>query len=200
MYTVHDDLVLDPFLGSGTTAQVTLQLGRRAVGYELNPDFRSLIEARLENVDGLTPDQVRFEMRESDEGALPSLNYTPAIADIRPKHPPHRPARDLYRVKAALGPTRLQLEDGREITLLGLTVPGALTAEALAYLDEYVVGKRITLRTPLDSLPDAAYVRLKNRIFINRKMLEMSLAIPDETTDHPQKRRFRKIYNATRNT
>ena len=197
MYTVHDDLVLDPFLGSGTTAQVALQLGRRAVGYELNPDFRQLIEARLDDVDGLTPEQVRFEMRESEEAPLPSIDYTPAIADIRPKHPPHRPARDLYRVTEALGPTQLLLESGREIALLGLTVPEALASEALAYLGEYVVGKRITLRMPLESHPDVAYVRLKNRIFINRKMLEMGLAVPDEAIDHPQKRRFHRIHHTT---
>ncbi len=200
MYTVHDDLVLDPFLGSGTTAQVALQLGRRAAGYELNPDFRSLIEARLDDVDGLTPEQVRFEIRESDDVVLPALDYVPAIADIRPKHPPHRPSRELYKVAEVLGSTRLLLEDGREITLLGLTVPEALEDEATAYLREYVAGKRITLRTPLESRLDAAYIRLKNRIFINRKMVEMGLALPDETTDHPQKRRFKKIHHALRNT
>lgn len=41
------DLVLDPFMGSGTTAQVALQHGRRAVGSELNPEYLSLIEKRL---------------------------------------------------------------------------------------------------------------------------------------------------------
>lgn len=41
------DLVLDPFLGSGTTLKVAVAKRRRAVGYELNPAFRGLIEARL---------------------------------------------------------------------------------------------------------------------------------------------------------
>ena len=41
------DIVLDPFMGSGTTAQVALQHGRRAVGCELNPEYLSLIEQRL---------------------------------------------------------------------------------------------------------------------------------------------------------
>jgi DNA modification methylase len=41
------DLVLDPFMGSGTTAQVALQHGRRAVGSELNPEYIKLIEQRL---------------------------------------------------------------------------------------------------------------------------------------------------------
>lgn len=41
------DIVLDPFMGSGTTAQVALQHGRRAIGCELNSDYLALIHRRL---------------------------------------------------------------------------------------------------------------------------------------------------------
>jgi len=41
------DAVLDPFLGSGTTAYAALDLGRQCVGYELNEDFDEVIEERL---------------------------------------------------------------------------------------------------------------------------------------------------------
>ena len=40
-------LVLDPFTGSGTTAAVALQHGRRFIGCELNPDYIKLAEARI---------------------------------------------------------------------------------------------------------------------------------------------------------
>ena len=40
------DLVLDPFMGSGTTAQVALQHGRRAIGCELNAEYLPLISQR----------------------------------------------------------------------------------------------------------------------------------------------------------
>lgn len=46
-YTDKDDLVLDPFLGSGTTLKVARVMGRRGVGYELNPDFMPLIQKRI---------------------------------------------------------------------------------------------------------------------------------------------------------
>lgn len=39
--------VLDPFLGSGTTALVARKLGRRAVGVELNPDYCAIAARRL---------------------------------------------------------------------------------------------------------------------------------------------------------
>jgi DNA modification methylase len=44
------DIVLDPFGGSGTTAQVALELGRRAILCELNPQYVQLIDKRLANV------------------------------------------------------------------------------------------------------------------------------------------------------
>lgn len=40
------DVVLDPFMGSGTVAQVAQALGRRWVGCELNPDYHAMIERR----------------------------------------------------------------------------------------------------------------------------------------------------------
>lgn len=40
------DLVLDPFMGSGTTAQVAQALGRKWIGCELNPEYAPLQQAR----------------------------------------------------------------------------------------------------------------------------------------------------------
>jgi DNA modification methylase len=45
----HGDIVLDPFMGSGTTAQVALQYGRHYLGCELNPDYASLQQERIES-------------------------------------------------------------------------------------------------------------------------------------------------------
>jgi DNA modification methylase len=41
------DTVLDPFMGSGTTAQVALQHGRQYLGCELNPEYKSLQDERI---------------------------------------------------------------------------------------------------------------------------------------------------------
>jgi len=50
--TRPDDLVLDPFLGSGTTGLVALGLDRRFVGVELNPEYVALAERRLNGRQG----------------------------------------------------------------------------------------------------------------------------------------------------
>jgi DNA modification methylase len=44
------DIVLDPFMGSGTTAQVALQHGRQYIGCELNPEYGSLQQERINQV------------------------------------------------------------------------------------------------------------------------------------------------------
>jgi len=42
LYSYPDDLVLDPFLGSGTTLIASTRLGRRGIGIEINPQFCDL--------------------------------------------------------------------------------------------------------------------------------------------------------------
>ncbi len=44
------DIVLDPFMGSGTTAVVAKRLGRNFVGYETESEFIKIAEKRLKNV------------------------------------------------------------------------------------------------------------------------------------------------------
>jgi len=48
LYTYSDEIVLDPFMGSGTTAVAALNCGRRYVGYEINQDYVDLCNRRLE--------------------------------------------------------------------------------------------------------------------------------------------------------
>lgn len=42
-----NDLVLDPFTGSGTVAVVALRHGRNFIGIELNPDYANIAEQRI---------------------------------------------------------------------------------------------------------------------------------------------------------
>ncbi|HCB36663.1 MAG TPA: DNA adenine methylase, partial [Acidimicrobiaceae bacterium] len=41
------DVVLDPFLGSGTTAEAAMRTGRDYVGYELDKGYADLARERL---------------------------------------------------------------------------------------------------------------------------------------------------------
>jgi DNA modification methylase len=44
----QNGVVLDPFMGSGTTALVARRLGRRSIGIELNPEYAQLAARRLQ--------------------------------------------------------------------------------------------------------------------------------------------------------
>jgi DNA modification methylase len=53
------DLILDPFLGSGTTARVAKILGRNSIGFDINPEYVQMAEERLnspfEGFDSIDP-------------------------------------------------------------------------------------------------------------------------------------------------
>lgn len=48
LYTYADDLVVDPFLGSGTTAVAAVRTGRRYAGYDLDPAYVAIARRRVE--------------------------------------------------------------------------------------------------------------------------------------------------------
>lgn len=46
----NESVILDPFLGSGTVAQVSLEWNRKCVGIELNPKYAEITKRRLKNI------------------------------------------------------------------------------------------------------------------------------------------------------
>ncbi len=53
LYSFKGDVVLDPFMGSGTTAEAAVQANRHYVGYEINPVYVDHARARLGQMSGL---------------------------------------------------------------------------------------------------------------------------------------------------
>ena len=49
LYSFKNDLILDPFIGSGSTAIAAKLLNRDYIGYELNPEYVKIAKNRLEN-------------------------------------------------------------------------------------------------------------------------------------------------------
>jgi site-specific DNA-methyltransferase (adenine-specific) len=57
LYSFKDDIILDPFMGSGTTGIAAIKSDRKFVGYEINANYIKLSEARLKPF----IDQTKFE-------------------------------------------------------------------------------------------------------------------------------------------
>lgn len=49
LYTFEDDVVLDPFIGSGQTAIAAIKTGRNYIGYEINEEYAKLADRRIED-------------------------------------------------------------------------------------------------------------------------------------------------------
>ena len=49
LFTKEDDIVLDPFIGSGSTALAAIQLGRNYVGIDINEEYIELARKRITN-------------------------------------------------------------------------------------------------------------------------------------------------------
>ncbi|HOV08917.1 MAG TPA: site-specific DNA-methyltransferase [Spirochaetota bacterium] len=50
LYSFKGDIILDPFMGSGTTAVAALKSERKFVGYEINKEYIELAEKRIEPI------------------------------------------------------------------------------------------------------------------------------------------------------
>jgi len=61
MYSYEGDIVLDPFLGSGTTVKVARELNRDGIGYEKELQYKPVIMEKL----GLSPEKASDESSET---------------------------------------------------------------------------------------------------------------------------------------
>ena len=50
-FTNINDLILDPFMGSGTTAEVANRKGRKCLGFEIREDYCEIIAKRMESME-----------------------------------------------------------------------------------------------------------------------------------------------------
>ena len=49
MFSVKGDLVLDPFLGTGTTLMAAMASARNSIGFEVDQGFKKVIQDRIQN-------------------------------------------------------------------------------------------------------------------------------------------------------
>jgi DNA modification methylase len=189
MFSLPGDTVLDPFLGTGTTALVAAALGREAVGYEISADYVSLAEARAQEAGIMVDVRTRTPLSAPAAGQLaagpPADAWTPRVAEMAfPAGAPAqrsapRPAPELHTVTAVADDCSLTLDSGARVGLSGIHVTDA--PGAAAYLRQRVLKKKVFLR---DAVPSAgggviARVILKNRISVNAHLVKSGMALEE---------------------
>lgn len=53
LYSFEGDVVLDPFIGSGTTAVAALKNKRHFIGYEISREYKFIADSRISKVERL---------------------------------------------------------------------------------------------------------------------------------------------------
>lgn len=197
MFSFVDDIVLDPFLGSGTTVKVALEQGRKAFGYEINHSFIELIKEKLglaNSLPGLGKD-VKIVERQENKYINFDSNYIPSIKNEKPQIDPLLfgfKAPKLYKVAGIIDDQTIQLDTGLKVRFLGVQV--VKKDETIQYLKNRLLGKEVILKINEGEVAGSetvnGYVYLKNKIFINLYLIKSGLAIPDLSQPHQELNKF----------
>ena len=80
LYTFENDLVLDPFMGSGSALVAAARLGRRYAGYDLDESYVAIAKQRVTEAE-LELDAVALTLADSD-AAPPAASRRPRRGDV----------------------------------------------------------------------------------------------------------------------
>lgn len=192
MFSFAGETVLDPFAGSGTTSLAASRLGRNSIGYEINPDYETLIREKLSGTG--EGDRILFTKDASGGYSLDALPYR-----FRDPHGIERKqdkkdlrfgskvdgteaaTESLFSVKRVLSPETLELNTGSTVKLLGVRENPAYRQQAMAYLRDKFRNRKIYLRYDDASKYPLCYVYLDNRTFVNRHLIRTGFV--DVVTD-----------------
>ncbi len=211
MFSFAGETVLDPFLGSGTTALAARNLGRNSVGYEINPDFISIIKGKLNfSQSDLTAteyvfqeDIVKTDLNKEIE-KLPYIFKDPHKLDKKidlkklqfgSKIDKDSGNREVYYyVKEVISPELVRLNNDLVVRLIGVKEKEAANGQAIRYLIEKTKGQKVFMKFDNQKYDDGnnllCYLYLSNKTFINAHIIKEGLADVDGLTDFKYKNKF----------
>jgi DNA modification methylase len=199
MFSFVDDIVLDPFLGSGTTIKAALNLNRNAIGYEINEKFIPIIKEKIGFNTLLNENEIQIIEREKDAQIKFIDKYKPGIQDIKPMIEPDKfnfSKERLYKIIKILSPDTIELDTGLIVKLLGVKINNRKVGDLMKYYDNFIVGKQVYLKFDekykIKDKIVPAYLFLKNKIFINKELIKLNFANVAEY-DFKYKNNFIKI-------
>lgn len=214
MFSFTEDTVLDPFLGSGTTSMAARNLGRNSIGYEINADFKPLIENKLKTD---TPDLYGTEfifktddIRSDFAEAITKLPYIFKDPHKLDKKIDLKKLRfgsridgssaereEYYSVAEVIDTQTLRLGNGLIVRLIGVKQKQASNGMAVDFLVKKTKGQKIYLKFDNQKYDDEnrllCYVYLKNKTFLNAHLIREGLADVDRALDFKYRDKFIKL-------
>lgn len=217
MFSFVGDVILDPFLGSGTTSLAAKNLNRNSVGYEINPKFVPIIKHKLKVSEqdlfgSVTYEFVTQEKPEDDLSkriqSLPYMFTDPHKLDkkmdprklkfgSRIEQGDEGAGARLYSVREVVSPEILKLDTGISVRLLGVAEQPSHREQAIAFLMEKMKGQKVSLKFDKEKYDDAgnllSYVYLRNRTFINAHLIRTGFVSVDIKRDYRYRHKFQSV-------
>ena len=214
MFSFPQETVLDPFMGSGTTAAVAKALGRNSVGYEINPDFIPLMKERIDANNLIETANLEIKKQtininfEEEINNLPyrfvDVHKTDKKIDVKKlqfgskidKNSSTK-REELFSVKQVISPELILLNNGLTVRLIGIKQNPQINGKATDFLLSKFKGKKVFLKYD-DIKYDTenhlmVYMYLENKTFINAHLLKNDLALVDESIDYKYKTKFQNL-------
>lgn len=217
MFSFPGETVLDPFMGSGTTALAARNLNRNSVGYEINPDFVSIIKEKIGSDDAFMKVETEIikqpELKSDFEKRIKELPYQfidthklDKKIDVKKIQYGSKidanstgKREEFFSVKEIISPELVRLNNDLIIRLIGIKQNPTINEKATEYLINKVRGKKVFLK--YDEVKHdnennlMAYLYLENKTFINAHLLKENLALVDNSIDFKYKTKFNTFIN-----
>ena len=212
MFSFPNEIVLDPFMGSGTTASVAKKLNRNSIGYEINPDFIPIIKEKIGGDDVFSKTKIEIieqkTISENFEEKIKELPYQfidthklDKKIDVKKIQYGSKidaestgKREEFFSVKEIISPELIKLNNDLVIRLIGIKQNPNINEEATEFLYKKLKGKKVFLK--YDEVKHdsdnhlMAYLYLENKTFINAHLLKEKLAIVDNSIDFKYKNKF----------
>ncbi|MBL7807154.1 MAG: thermonuclease family protein [Saprospiraceae bacterium] len=214
MFSFPGENVLDPFLGSGTTALAAKNLGRNSCGYEINPEFIPIIKQKLGVNDNVLFGDARFDFvkqKEISQDFDAEINGLPYLfkdthkldkkIDVKKLQfgskidtTTNGSREEFFTVKEVISPELVRLNNGLTVRLIGVKQDHSKNGNANEFLVNKTKGKKVFLK--FDEIKHdnennlMAYLYLENKTFLNAHLIKQGLALVDEDSNFRYKNKF----------
>ena len=212
MFSFENETVLDPFMGSGTTALVAKKLNRNSVGYEINPEFIPIIKEKIGGNDAFMQVETEIikqpEITVDFEEKVKELPYRFVDTHKLDKKMDVKKLQygskidaesggqreEYFTVKEIISPELIKLSNDLIIRLIGIKQNFATYDKAIRFLHDKLKGKRVFLRYDDVKYDNnnrlMVYLYLENKTFINVHLLKTGLVEVDKELEFRYKDKF----------